>query len=48
MVQFSDNQPVIDTIGGKKGLLSLIEEQGKLNRAPDNKALLVSFNQVRG
>ena len=47
MVTYTDNKPVIDTIGGARtGLLALVEEQGKLNRAPDNKSLLIKFNQV--
>jgi myosin-5 len=46
-VSFQDNQPVIDLISNVKkplGLLQLLEEQGLLNRKPDDNALIFSFN----
>lgn len=41
MIEFKDNQPVIDLISKKpKGLLIQLEEQGLLGRRANNKALL--------
>jgi myosin-5 len=44
-ISFRDNQPVIDLISKKPmGLLYILEEHGMMNRKPDDKALLSSFN----
>ena len=46
-ITYQDNQHVIDLISKKpKGLLPILEEYGMLNRSPDDKALLSSFNQA--
>lgn len=47
-ISFKDNQPVIDLISSTKkplGLLQLLEEQGMLNRKPDDLLVLGAFNQ---
>lgn len=47
VISFRDNQHVIDLISKKpSGLLIILEEHGFLNRKPDNKALLSSFNNT--
>lgn len=41
MIEFQDNQPVIDLVSKKpRGLLIQLEEQGLLGRRANNKALL--------
>lgn len=41
MIEFKDNQPVIDLVSKKpRGLLIQLEEQGLLGRRANNKALL--------
>lgn len=46
-ISFQDNQNVIDLICKKpSGLLNVLEEHGFLNRKPDDKALLTSFDQM--
>eukprot|EP01031_Cornospumella_fuschlensis_P030971 gene30971-37434_t len=48
-ITFKDNQGIIDVIASTKkplGLLCVLEEQGLLNRKPDDIALISSFNQV--
>lgn len=46
-ISFKDNQNVIDLICKKpSGLLNLLEEHGLMNRKPDDKALLTSFDQM--
>jgi myosin heavy subunit len=48
-ITFQDNQSVIDLISSTKkplGLLLVLEEQGMLNRKPDDLALLAAFNQM--
>lgn len=41
MIEFKDNQPVIDLVSKKpRGLLMQLEEQGLLGRRANNKALL--------
>lgn len=46
-ITYQDNQHVIDLIAKKPtGLLIILEEYGMLNRAPDDKALLMSFHQA--
>ncbi|RYH20822.1 hypothetical protein EON65_22400 [archaeon] len=48
-ISFKDNQGIIDVIASTKkplGLLCVLEEQGLLNRKPDDIALISSFNQV--
>jgi myosin heavy subunit/ankyrin repeat protein len=46
-ISFKDNQNVIDLICKKpSGLLNVLEEHGFLNRKPDDKALLTSFDQM--
>src|SRR3546814_3244978 len=45
VITYRDNQHVIDLLSKKpSGLLIILEEHGFLNRKPDNKALLSSFN----
>jgi len=49
-ITFRDNQHVIDLISStkrpKQGLLILLEEQSMLNRAPDDIALINTFNSI--
>ena len=46
-ITFQDNQNVIDLICKKpSGLLNVLEEHGFLNRKPDDKALLTSYDQM--
>ena len=41
MIEFKDNQPVIDLVSKKpRGLLMQLEEQGLLGRRANNRALL--------
>lgn len=41
MIEFKDNQPVIDLVSKKpRGLLIQLEEQGLLGRRANNRALL--------
>src|SRR3546814_1519745 len=47
VITYRDNQHVIDLLSKKpSGLLIILEEHGFLNRKPDNKALLSSFNNT--
>ena len=44
-ISFQDNQHVIDLISKRPtGLLFILEEQGMMNRKPDDVALLNAFN----
>ena len=46
VIQFQDNQPVIDLISKKpKGLMPVLEEHCLMSRDPDNQALLSTYNR---
>jgi len=46
-IKFQDNQPVIDLVSKKpSGLFVVLEEHCLMSRAPDNKALLHTFNST--